>query len=83
MGKALWECETEAERVKEIQKLINNGKAWTLEGSIGREAMEYLRAGLCELGKVSFRDYYGNRVPSRYEVKAGTCGAPLSTRGKP
>ena len=27
------------------------------------------------LGETSCRDYYGNYVPSRYEVKAGTKGS--------
>lgn len=77
--KSIYECEGK-ERIKVIQKMINNGTVWKMEGSLGREAMEYLRAGLCELGKKGFYDYYGNYVPSRFEVKAGTTGSPLSTR---
>ena len=79
-AKMLWECETEAEEVKAMQALINSGTAWKLEGSVGRRAMDLLEAGMCELGPVAHTDYWGNRVPSRFEVKAGTKGAPLSTR---
>jgi hypothetical protein len=78
--KLIWECETLEDRVQAIQELINNGSVWHMEGSLGREAMGYLKDGLCELGEKSFRDYWGNRVPSRFEVQAGTTGAPLSTR---
>ena len=78
--KAIWECETEADEIKAMQALINSGQAWHMEGSIGRRAMELLDAGLCELGEKAFFDYWGNKVPSRFEVKAGTKGAPLSTR---
>lgn len=79
-GKLLHECETEEDTIECIQGLINSGLAWKLEGSVGRLAMQYLEAGLCELGETSFRDYYGNKIPSKYEVKPGTKGSPLSTR---
>ena len=79
-AKMLWECETEAEEVKAMQALINSGTAWKLEGSVGRRAMDLLEAGMCELGPVAYTDYWGNRVPSRFEVKAGTKGSPLNTR---
>lgn len=79
-NKLLHECETEEETVECIQGLINSGLAWRLEGSVGRLAMSYLEAGLCELGETSHYDAYGNRVPSKYEVKPGTKGSPLSTR---
>ena len=78
--KLIWECETQEDRVEAMQRIINDGSVWHMEGSLGREAMGYLEAGYCELGEKSFRDYWGNRIPSRYEVKAGTTGAPLSTR---
>lgn len=79
-SKLLHECETEEEQIEAIQGLINSGLAWRLEGSVGRLAMSYLEQGLCELGEVGYRDYWGNYVPSKYEVKPGTKGSPLSTR---
>jgi hypothetical protein len=61
--------------VKMYQSMINDGTAWRFQGSYGRQAMEYIRAGACALGKEGHRDYYGNYVPSRFEVKAGTKGS--------
>lgn len=70
----------ENDEIKRIQELINTGMAWKLEGAVGRAAMRLLEAGLCELGEKRFTDYYGNVVPSRFDVKPGTKGAPLETR---
>jgi hypothetical protein len=56
------------------QHLINTGHAWKMEGSIGREAMGLLECGACMLPKTAFQDYYGNRIPSRDDLKAGTKG---------
>lgn len=58
----------------EMQEMIDSGTAWQLEGSIGREAMRMLEAGACMLPKVSHRDYWGNTVPARQMLKAGTKG---------
>ena len=70
----------EIEHVKKYQEWINSGLAWRLEGAVGREAMSLLDAGLCELGEERHTDYWGNVVPSKYDVKPGTKGAPLETR---
>ena len=59
----------------EMQKMINTGLAWKMEGSVGRYAMELLRSGACMLPKESVVDYYGNKVPSRDEVVSGTLGS--------
>ena len=61
--------------IKEYQKLINSGQAWYLEGSIGREAMNLINNGYCYLGLTGHKDFYGNYVPGRYEVKPGTKGS--------
>jgi hypothetical protein len=58
-----------------FQSMINSGMAWKLQGSYGREAMSLIESGQCILGEVGHNDYYGNYVPSRYEVKAGTKGS--------
>jgi hypothetical protein len=63
------------ERRKALQTLINNGMAWTLQGRVGREAMAAIEAGECALGPESRRDYWGNRIPGRSEVVAGTKGS--------
>ena len=59
----------------DLQELINSGLAWRLEGSIGRAAMRAIESGGCILGEVGHRDYWGNYVPSRYEVEPGTMGS--------
>lgn len=64
------------EYAEAMQELINTGVAWRLEGSVGREAMAMIESGDCMLGDQSHRDYYGNYIPSRYEVKPGTKGSP-------
>lgn len=57
------------------QTLIDSGDAWRLEGHVGRTAMEFINNGQCMLGEEGHCDYYGNYVPSRHEVKAGTKGS--------
>lgn len=59
----------------DLQQLIDNGLAWRLEGSVGRAAMDAIEAGVCVLGEVGHTDYWGNYVPSRYEVEPGTKGS--------
>lgn len=61
--------------IKVMQALINSGQAWQMEGFVGRQAMNMIEAGLCMLGTKSHKDYYGNKIPSRYEVKSGTKGS--------
>jgi len=70
----------EQEEVAFFQKMINDGSVWHFQGAYGRRAMDLLRARKCELGEKRFKDAYGNVVPSRFDVKAGMMGAPLSTR---
>jgi hypothetical protein len=58
-----------------LQDLIDSGAAWQLEGSIGRQCMEAIEDGLCTLGPVGHRDYWGNYVPAIHEVEPGTLGS--------
>lgn len=58
-----------------IQRAINSGSAWSLQGSYGRQMMDFIEAGICMLGESPARDYWGNRIPSRHEVKEGTKGS--------
>jgi hypothetical protein len=67
-----------------LQRAINGG-LWSLQGSYGRTMMQAISDGWCLLGTESFNDYYGNRIPSRTEVKEGTKGSPeyvLEHRGQ-
>lgn len=73
---ALWDEEaTEEEYVAAYQSLINTGQAWRMEGSVGRQAMALIEAGVCALGESDHKDYWGNHVPSRTQVQEGTKGS--------
>ena len=69
------EREDQQEEAARLQSLIDSGTAWKLEGSVGRAAMAAIEAGLCVLGPTGNRDYWGNYIPSRFEVRAGTKGS--------
>lgn len=64
----------DVEYYQSIQRAINAG-AWSFQGSYGRAMMDAINAGRCLLGTKSARDYYGNTIPSRSDVKAGTKGS--------
>jgi hypothetical protein len=65
---------SEIEYFKSIQRAINSG-SWGLQGSYGRTMMAAIEDGRCMLGHVRAKDYYGNVVPARYDVKFGTKGS--------
>lgn len=58
-----------------LQRAINSGSAWSFQGSYGRAMMAAIEAGDCMLGKNPARDYYGNFIPSRDQVKPGSKGS--------
>lgn len=60
----------------DMQSMIDSGMCWRMEGAMGREAMSMIEDGTCMLGEEGHRDYWGNYVPSRYEVEPGTKGSP-------
>lgn len=57
------------------QRMISSGQGWLFEGSVGRGLMDLIEAGVCVLGATGNLDYWGNYIPSRYEVKPGTTGS--------
>ena len=57
-----------------VQRAINAG-AWSFQGSYGRAMREAIKDGLCVLGIKDLKYYYGNTIPSRTNVKAGTKGS--------
>ena len=67
--------ETEQEYYESIQKAINSGYAWKMQGSYGRAMMDAIKSGYCLLGHERFSDYYGNTIPSRDDVEEGTKGS--------
>ena len=66
---------TNLEYYSAMQRAINSGMAWKMQGSYGRAAMEALSSGFCMLGREQCRDYYGNTIPSRDDVALGTKGS--------
>ena len=68
-------AETQEEYYGAIQKAINSGMGWKMQGSYGRTMMDAIRSGCCMLGVHQAQDYYGNTIPSRDDVKAGTYGS--------
>jgi hypothetical protein len=58
-----------------LQVMIFTGDVWKFEGSMGRAAMEALERGLCMLPKKQTRDYYGNIIPGRNDIKPGSKGS--------
>ena len=74
---------SEVEYHVRLQRAINSG-LWHLEGNYGRQMMAAIKQGHCMLGVKSHKDFYGNPVPARTEVKAGTPGSfefVVQTRG--
>lgn len=57
-----------------IQRAINSGM-WSLRGSYGLAMMQAIEDGQAMLGPNSARDYWGNFIPSRSQVQAGTKGS--------
>jgi hypothetical protein len=68
-------AETEQEYFESIQKAINSGYAWKMQGSYGRTMMDAIQGGYCLLGHSRATDYYGNTIPSRDDVQEGTKGS--------
>ena len=64
----------EADYYESIQRAINSG-AWSLQGSYGRAMMQAINDGKCLLGLKPAKDYWGNVIPSRLQVKEYTKGS--------
>lgn len=60
--------------VDSLQRGINTGQVWLFEGSAGRFAQDMLKWGVVMLPKFRTRDYYGNTIPARTDLKDGTKG---------
>lgn len=75
-----YDAEGMEEYYEALQRRINDGSIWSFEGSAGRAAMAALKEGYCMLGNEPRRDYWGNRIPSRHEIQAGSFGSPEYVR---
>ncbi len=69
------DLDNEIEYYTELQKAINSGSAWSLQGSYGRAMMAAIESGNCMLGTSRARGYWGNAIPSRDDVQPGTKGS--------
>lgn len=69
------EAGSEAEYFCSLQRAINSGTAWSLQGSYGRAMMDAIQSGACMLGPRDAHDYYGNHIPSRDQVQDGSKGS--------
>ena len=67
---------TEDETTAAYQHMIDNGSVWAMDGSTGRFAMDLLKGGYCTLPEVRHKDFWGNTIPSRHDVKPGSFGTP-------
>lgn len=67
-------AESPVEYYKSLQRAINGG-TWSMQGSYGRSMMDAIDDGRCMLGVIDCRDFYGNHIPSRTQVKEGTKGS--------
>ena len=69
----------EEQGYSEMQFLINSGHVWQMEGAMGRSAIDLIKSGACMLPESAHRDYYGNKIPARTELKEGTQGTLQNT----
>jgi hypothetical protein len=68
-------AETPVEYYKSLQRFINSGTGWKLQGHFGRSMMNAIEEGRCMLGEADCRDYWGNHIPSRTQVQDGSKGS--------
>ena len=73
---------SQEEYYQAMQRAINSGMAWKMQGSYGRAAMDAISGGLCMLGRESCADYWGNPIPGRDDVKPGTKGSALFVKNE-
>lgn len=66
--------EDEATYYEAMQRQINAGDIWHLQGSMGRAAMDAIKSGKCLVGREARKDFYGNVVPGRDMLEQGTKG---------
>jgi hypothetical protein len=67
--------EDQASEACAMQRIINDGNGWRMQGSMGRSMMAAIEAGICMLGERPTQDAYGNGIPARSMVVDGTKGS--------
>jgi hypothetical protein len=58
-----------------MQIAINSLEAWKMQGSMGRAMMEAIKDGRCMLGLQACKDFWGGRIPSRFDIVEGSVGS--------
>lgn len=65
----------EPEEVAQIlQRAINDGNAWKMQGSYGRSMKAAIDRGECMLGEQPVETSFGGRIPARSEIQDGAPG---------
>ena len=73
--KFIRERQSEYPAIEQMQVWIDKGFVWSMEGSVGREAMRGLKSGMYFLPDTSYTNPYGQHIPSREEIRIGTAGS--------
>ncbi len=58
------------EELAVLQKMVDSGDIWSLEGYLGRAAMDLIEMGYLHFPDHVTYDYWGNRLPTRKEWEA-------------
>ena len=73
--KFIRERQADFPEIEKMQDWIDKGYVWSMEGSVGRQAMHGLNRGLYFLPNQSFANPYGQHIPSRKEIRIGAEGS--------
>jgi hypothetical protein len=66
---------SDAREYRGIQKLINSGRGWSMEGAVGWAISAALHGGYVLLAREIGRDYYGNLILTRQDQIPGKPGS--------
>ena len=61
--------------IHKYQEMIDTGLAWHELGEIGRTCADHIKQGSCILPVKPHKTYWGQYIPSRYEVPPGFPGS--------
>ena len=61
--------------IDKYQELINTGTAWQVFGKTAKGCLKHIKDGTCILPTTPHKTYWGQYIPSRYEVLPNTPGS--------
>lgn len=64
----------EEEVIELFQYLINKGYAWNLQEFYASIAISLIESGYCTFGENRTKGYWGQTIPSKYDLKPNTMG---------